>query len=100
MYNRDPTLSIDVKYSLVGIEENESECPFDKETFYAMLTTAISMTANIHQTAGEKICSAQEKQRHDYNRRYQISNKIKVGQRVFLKNQRRMGRKVGKFSFK
>ena len=61
MYNRDPTLPIDVKYSLVGIEGNESECPFDKETFDAMLTTAISMTANIHQTAGEKICSAQEK---------------------------------------
>ena len=38
---------------LVGIEENESEHPFDKETFDAALTTAISMRANIHQTAGK-----------------------------------------------
>ena len=33
MYNREPTLPIDVKYSLVSIEGNESERPFDKETF-------------------------------------------------------------------
>ena len=25
MYNREPTLLVDVKYSLVGIEENQSE---------------------------------------------------------------------------
>ena len=61
MYNWEPTLPIDVKYSLVGIERNESEHPFDKETFDTVLTTAISMRANIHQTADENICSAQEK---------------------------------------
>ena len=59
MYNREPALQIDVKYSLVGVERNESECPFDQETLDAMLTTAISMRKNIHQTAGENICSAQ-----------------------------------------
>ena len=100
MYNREATLQIDVTHSLVGIEGNESEYPFDKETFDAVLTTAISMKANIHQTAGENICSAQEKQRRYYNRHYQVPNKIKVGQKVFLKNQRKMDRKCGKFSFK
>ena len=55
MYNREPTLPIHVKYSLVGIEGNESEHPFNKETFDPVLTTAISMRANIHQTAGENI---------------------------------------------
>ena len=89
MYNREPTLPTNVKYSLVGIDGNESEHPFDKETFDAVITTAISMRANIHQTAGENICSAQEKQRRDYNRRHQVPNKIKVGQKVLLKNERR-----------
>ena len=81
MYNREPNLPIDVKFSLVGIEGNESEHPFDKESFDAVLTIAISMRANIHQTAGENICSAQEKQRRDYNRRHQVPNKIKVDQK-------------------
>ena len=45
MYNREPTLPIDVEYSLVGIEGNESEHPFSKETFDGVLITAISMRA-------------------------------------------------------
>ena len=76
MHNQEPTSPVDVKYSLVGTEGNESEHPFDKETFDAVLTTAISMRASIHQTAGENICSAQEKPRCDYNRRHQVPNKI------------------------
>ena len=99
MYHREPTLPIDVKYSFGGIEGNESEYPFNKETTAAVLTTAISMRANIHQTAGENICLAQEKQSRDKND-YQVANKIKVGQKVLLKNQRRMDREGGKFSFK
>ena len=53
------------------------------------------MRANIHHTAGENICSAQEKQRRDYNWHHQVPNKIKVGQKVLLKNQRRVDRKGG-----
>ena len=64
--------------------------------FDAMFTTAISIRANLHQTAGENICSTQEKQHRDYSRRHQVPNKIKVGQKVLLKNQRRMDRKGGK----
>ena len=52
MYNWEPTLPIDVNYNLVDIEGNG-------------ISTGISMRANIHQTAGENICSAQEKQRRD-----------------------------------
>ena len=55
------------------------------------------MRGNIHQTAGKNICSAQEKQRHNYNRRHQVPNKIKVRQKVPLKNQKGMSRKGGKF---
>ena len=58
------------------------------------------MRANIHQTAGEDICLAQEKQHRDYNRRLQLPNRIQVSQKMVLKNERRMDRKGGKFSFK
>ena len=33
IYNREPTLPVDVRHSLIGIEGNGSEHPFDKETF-------------------------------------------------------------------
>ena len=36
------------------------------------------MIADIHQTADENICLAQEKQRRYYNRRYQVPNKIRI----------------------
>ena len=61
MCNWEPTLPIDVKYYLVDIEENESEYLFEKELFDAVFATTISIRANIHQTAGENICLAQEK---------------------------------------
>ena len=54
---------------------------FYKGTFDVVLTTAICMRANIHQTAGENNCSAQEKQRRNYNRRHQLLNTIIVGQK-------------------
>ena len=98
--NREPSFPIDVNYIVVGIEGNEREHPFGKETFDDVLTSAISMRANIYQIAAENIYSVQERQRRDYSRRHQVPNKIKVGQKVLLKNQRRMGRKGGKFSFK
>ena len=48
IYNRKPTLPIDVKYSLFGTKGNESKRSFGKETFDAVLTTAISIRANLH----------------------------------------------------
>ena len=40
-----------------NIEGNKSEHPFGKETFDTVLTNAICIRANIHQIAGENICS-------------------------------------------
>ena len=60
MHNREPTLPIDTIYNLVYIKGNEGEHPFEKETFDAVLTTAISTRTNIHQTVGENSCSARK----------------------------------------
>ena len=100
MSNPEPTLPINGKHNLVDTEENESEHPFYKETLDAVLTTAISLRGDIHQTAGENICSAQEKQHCDYNRCNQVPNKIKMGKKVVLKNQRRQEGKDATFSCK
>ena len=83
-----PTLPVNIKNSLVDIEGSENEHPLDKETFNADLTTVISMRANTHQTPAEYTCSAHthKKQHRDYNRLHQVPNKIKVDQKVFLKN--------------
>ena len=86
MYNLEPNLPIDVKYNLVDIKGNENGYPVDKETFDAVFTTVISIRVNIYQTAGEIICSAQEKQRRDYNRCHQLTNNLQVGQKVLLQN--------------
>ena len=48
--------------------------------FDAVLTKAISMRANIHQTA---FVGYKKKQRR-YNRRPQVLSKIKVGQKVLM----------------
>ena len=61
-----------------------------------MLKTAISIRANIYHTAGENNCSAQKKPRRDHNRCHQVPIRVQVGQKVLLKNQRRMNRKCGK----
>ena len=60
MQNWEPTLPIDANYNLVYIKGNEGEHTFEKETFDAVLTTAISMRTSIRQTAGENSCSAQK----------------------------------------
>ena len=93
LYNREPTLPIDIK--LVGEEE-----PFDRETFDSVLSRTITIREGIHQTAGENIKAAQKKQKRDYDRRHQVPNVIRVGDRVLLKNQKREDRKGGKFTHK
>ena len=97
MYNWEPTLPIDVKYSSVGIEGNQSEHPFHKKRFDAVLTTSISMGENIHRTADENICSEQEKQRRNYNRRRHMPNKLKRVKKCFWRIKERWAEKVINF---
>ena len=99
LYNHEPILPIDIKYALVN-EGNDSEQPFDKETFHAVLSSSKSIQEEVYQVAGENILCAQEKQQRNYNRRHTVPKTIKIDQSVLLKNQRREDRKGGKFSFK
>ena len=46
--NRKPILPINIKYDLVDIEVNDSEQPFDREIFDAVLSTAMSMREQVH----------------------------------------------------
>ena len=100
MSNREPTIPIDVKYNLLNVKGNESEHPFDKTTFDPVLTTTISRRANIHQTAGENSCSAQKSNAEIIIKAIKCLTRLKWVRKVLLKNQRKMGRKGGKFSFK
>ena len=100
MYNREPTLPIDIKHNLFqnvddDVDDNTDE-PFDKKTFDAVLSNAISIREKVHKDVGENIQSAQKKQQRDYNRRHELPNVVKVGQKVLLKNQKREDRKGGK----
>ena len=56
MCKQEPTLTINVKYNLAENEGNESEYLFEKESFDALFTNAISMRAKMYQTTGEIIC--------------------------------------------
>ena len=97
VYNREPTLPIDVKYNLYWREWKWT--PFEQRNVWCRAYNCDLHRANIRQIAGENICWAQKKCR-GYNRHHQVLKKIKVGEKVLLKNQRRIDRKGGKFSFK
>ena len=77
MHNWEPTLPIDANYNLVIENKNK----YTSNSWWKQLFST-------------KI------QSRDKNRRHEIPNEIKVGQKVLLKNQRKMDKKGGKFSFK
>ena len=85
---------------MVNVDEKYGDEPFYKETFYDVSSTAISMRGKVHQTGGKNVRHTQVTQQRDYNRRHQVSNNIKAGQKVILKKQDREESKWGKFSFK
>ena len=58
LYNREPTLPIDVKHNLV--KENDLDEPFDKETFDAVLVSATRIRQDIHNDASININKAQK----------------------------------------
>ena len=101
MYNRQPGLPIDIQYNLNTTNDaSEVEYLFNKETFDTMLSATLSLRQKAYQKAGENIIKAQKKQQRDYNRRHTIPTSLKAKDKIWLKNQRRLDKKDGKFSYK
>ena len=103
LYNRHPTLPIDVKYDLIKEPAEVGECddPFDIESFKDILDSSLKLREVSHGIAGENIEKAQKKQQRDYNRRHsQPESTIPIGSQVLLQDLKRQDRKGGKFKFK
>ena len=98
IYNRDPVLPIDVKFSLAEREVNETEV-FDEEMFEAILASTTRIRREIHESATINITKAQDKQKEDFDRRHTSNSEIKVGDLILLRNNKRRVRKGGTISF-
>ena len=98
MYNRHPTLPIDVKYNIDEQLEinNKNDEPFVEVTFQAVLSTSLSIRGNVH----ANIKKSQLKQQRDYNPHQVSPTRPNIGDKVLVQNQKRQDRKGGKFSFK
>ena len=64
------------------------------------LSSTLSLREETHKTASENITKAQERQKRDYDRRHKLPFSFKVNSKVWLKNQKRINRKGGKFNYK
>ena len=108
LYNRHPTLPIDVKYDLDGgnaggdlpNDTSEDGSPFSMETFEAVMSSTLSLRDLTLQAASANIKDAQKRQKKDYDRRHTLPATIQVNSMVLLKNQKRADRKGGKFTYK
>ena len=102
LYNRHPTLPIDIKYNLVKESyDNTVDEPYDYETFRAVLNSSSKIREVTHDKASQNIKKAQEKQQKDYNKRYSTPpSTLPIGSKVLLQNLKRQGRKGGKFTYK
>ena len=91
MYNRHPTLPIDVKYNLDDPLEiyNNNDDLFDEVTFQAVLSTSLSIKEYVYKVAHANIKKAQLKQQHDYNRRKVSPTRPNIGDKVLVQNQKR-----------
>ena len=81
--NRDPVLPIDVKFSLVEREVNETEV-FDEETCETILASATRILREIHESATTNIKKTQDKHKKDFDLHHLFKNEIKVGGRSYL----------------
>ena len=101
LYNRHPTLPIDIKYDLIKESTNTDDQPYDFETFQAVLSSSSKIRDVAHHAADKNIKKAQKKQQSDYNKRHDTPTTIlKIGSKILLQNQKRQDRKGGKFTYK
>ena len=63
MYNSHPVLPIDLEYDLDPAPQNsDSDIPFDREGFNAVLSSTLDLRQDIHEKACQNITKAQQKQ--------------------------------------
>ncbi|XP_050066084.1 uncharacterized protein LOC126555170 [Aphis gossypii] len=100
LYQREPILPVDVKYSLNEcgneIEENVFTGEFNEDKFKETLQSMLSMREKIQDNVSENIQHAQNQQKISYAKRHpRADNVFEVGDKVLLKNLRREDRKGG-----
>lgn len=91
-------LPIDIKHNTNDLSNLDE--PFDKAMFDTVLESATSLRNNINHNVEANIKKAQKKQQHDYDLRHFKGNDIKFGDKVLLRDNKRIDRKGGKFTFK
>ncbi|XP_065682517.1 uncharacterized protein LOC136071774 [Hydra vulgaris] len=92
MYNRQPCLPIDVKYTDI-LNGDGCNPVYNKE----VLQKALKMKRGLEEKALTNIVCSQKKQKIDYDRKHATSSKYFVGQKVLLRNPKRedgKGRKM------
>ena len=101
LYNRHPTLPIDIKYNLVkDSNDTANDDPYDFETFRAVLNSSSRIRDAAHNKASQNIKNAQKKQQKNYNKRHNTPpSTLPIGSKVLLQNLKRQDRKGGKFTF-
>lgn len=103
MYNRHPTLPIDVKYDLIKepTDGGDGDDPYDFEMFRELLASSSKLREATHDDANENIKKAQQKQQKDYNKRHcKPESTVPINSKVLLQNLKRQDRKGGKFKYK
>ena len=102
LYNRHPTLPIDIKYNLVKESyDNTVDEPYDYETLRAVLNSSLKIREVTHDKASQNIKKAQEKQQKDYNKRHSTPpSTLPIRSKVVIQNLKRQDRKGGKFTYK
>ena len=104
LYNCEPVFPIDVKHNLDRKNEvklkMKTKKPFDLEHFDAVFKSATKVKTSIKDDAAENIKAAQKKQKRDYDHRHMSNPDIMVNDMVWMKNNKRIDWKGGKFSQK
>ena len=88
LYNRHPTLPIDIKYNLVkDSNDTANGDPYDFETFRAVLNSSSKLRDAAYNKASQNIKKAQKKQQKDYSKRQKTPpSTLPIGSKVLLQN--------------
>ena len=69
LYNLEPVLLIDIKYSLLNTENCDHNDPFNMGIFDSLLVFANTIRKEIHENASENIQTSQKKQKTNYEKK-------------------------------